>query len=113
MEYFLALMTQMGISIASDSIYDLIKGLKDRGSTTEELKTKIENVLELHNVTIHADTVIEALAENGFIFIANARIHAIQSMKTGSLIGSSTITNSTLTTNRTSIQAGPGAAIKT
>lgn len=68
----------------------------------------------MHGVSMHAETVISALAQNGFLVIQQSHLHGNQGLTFGSVQGSAVVgNNSALTTNNTAITAGSGAFLET
>ena len=68
----------------------------------------------MHGVSVRAETVVSALAQNGLLVIERSRIHANQSLVFGSQQGRAIFgNNSAMTTNKTAITAGAGAFIQT
>jgi len=63
------LLGQLGLGLATNAIYDLLKLTVTAPADREHLEQQIENQIRLHGVTMKASTVIEAVAQHGFITI--------------------------------------------
>lgn len=108
------LLGQLGLGLATNAIYDLLK-LTARGpADRQHLETQIENQIRLHGVTMKASTVIDAVAQRGFITIQGSHLYAPTALAFGSQVGGSVVgNNSTLRTDKTAITAGAGAQMST
>lgn len=73
MDQLLNLLSQLGLGIATNAIYDLIKSSASKPIEQEELLLEIQNRINLSGVNMRADTVISALSQNGF-YTFKARI---------------------------------------
>ena len=63
---------------------------------------------------MHAETIISALAENGFISIRGSTLHANESLTFGSVMGGASVGHdSKLATDRTAIEAKGSASMET
>lgn len=110
----ITLLGQLGLGLATNAVYDLIKGLGKKEIATADLASKIQNQVNLHGVSMKAETVINALAENGFISIQGAHLHANESLVFGSVVGGASVgNNSKLTTDKTAIEASGNASMNT
>ncbi len=105
----LSVLSNLGLGLATNAIYDSIKKIKNDVSKTD-LTKEIQQKIELCGVTMRAETIIEALAKNGFLLIRGSRLHANNQLIFGSIYGRASIgDDSFLSTNRTSIEIGKGA----
>jgi len=114
MDPLLSLLSQLGLGLATNAIYDLLKSLATKPVEQATLVAKVQNRIDLHGVTIRADTVISALTQNGFLSIQGSHLYAPTSLVFGSQVGGAIAgNNSTLQTAKTSIVAGTGAFLET
>jgi hypothetical protein len=114
MEPITNVLSQLGLGLATNAIYDLLKGLAGRSISAQEITQEIQNRINMYGVSIRAETVINALAENGYLMIQRSHLHANQGLIFGSHRGSAVVgNNSALTTNNTAIKAGSGAFMET
>ena len=110
----LTLLGQLSLGMASNAIYDLLMSYGQKEVPAHELTSQIQNQINLHGITMQAETVINALAQNGFISIRKSHLHADNSLIFGSVIGSASVgNNSKLTTNNTAIEAKGNASMNT
>lgn len=104
LEMYLA---QLGVSVSSSVIYDLIKSAisnhNDKNLVTKELASK----LDVAGADIKATNIIEFLAQHGDIRIVNSKIYAPDSITMASTVGTSFSfgQNSESATNKTAILA--------
>ena len=111
---FSAILGELGLSMFANSLYDVMKtNFMSRNVSKEEWIKSIQDCIDVHGVSMRAETVISALAEQGFLSISGSDLVADEALLFGSQGGSARITNSTLKTPRTEIQVGVNAAIKT
>lgn len=114
MDPLLSSISQLGLGLATNAIYDLVKGLAGKSASTQQVTQEIQNRINMYGVTVRAETVISALAQNGFLAIQGSHLHANQSLVFGSVQGGAVVgNNSALTTNKTAITAGSGAFMET
>ena len=114
MEPLLSLLGQLGLGMATNAIYDLLKSLAANPVEQSTLVAEVQNRINLHGVTMRADTVISALTQNGYLSIQGSHLYAPTSLVFGSQVGGAMAgNNSTLQTAKTSIAAGAGAFIET
>ena len=114
MDPLLNLLSQLSLGLATNAIYDLLKSLASKPLEQKALWDQIQNRIDLNGVTMHADTVISALTQNGFLSIQGSHLYAHDGLAFGSQGGSALAgNNSTLQTAKTSIVAGQGASIQT
>lgn len=114
MDPLLNFLSQLGLGLATNAIYDLLKSLTSKSLDQKALLGQIQNRIDLNGVTMHAETVISALMQNGFLSIQGSHLYAHDSLVFGSQSGTAIAGNNvTLQTAKTSIVAGQGAAIQT
>jgi hypothetical protein len=114
MEPLLSLLSQLGLGLATNAIYDLLKGTAKGPIDRESLAREVQNKIDLSGVKMRAETVITALAENGFLSIKGSHLYAAQSLVFGSTQGGAIVGDgSSLQTARTATVAGPGAYVQT
>ena len=114
MEQLLTVLGQLGLGVATNAVYDLLKGAVGHSVDKATLTQEVQNRINLHGVTMTAETVINALAQNGILVIELSKLHANETLTFGSQIGSAVVgNNSVLTTNKTAIAAGSGAFMET
>ena len=114
MDPLLNLLSQVGLGLATNAVYDLLKSIAGKQVDQQALATEVQNRIDLHGVTMRAQTVISALAQNGYLSIQGSHIYASQSLIFGSQIGGAIVGhNSSLRTDKTAITAGHSAFIET
>lgn len=114
MDPLLTTLAQLGLGLATNAVYDLLKGLAGKSADTQTIAKEIQNKINMHGVSMRAETVIEALAKNGFLVIQQSHLHGNNGLVFGSLQGGAVVgNNSALTTNKTAITAGTGAFMET
>ena len=114
MDQILLLFSQLGVGLASNSIFELLKGLAGRNVTPDQLRQEIQNRIDLNGVNMRAETVINALSQSGFIQIRGSTLHGGQGLVFGSVVGGASMGhNTTFSTAKTAIQAGTGAFMDT
>jgi hypothetical protein len=115
MDQLLNILTQLGLGVATNAIYDFLKKtLAEKQINSQQIVNEIQNQIKMHGVSVQADTVINALVQNGFLEINQSHLHANQRLIFGSSQGKAIFgNNSTMTTNKTGILAGAGAFIET
>ena len=114
MDPVLNLLSQLGLGLATNAIYELLKSLATKPLEQKALLDQIQNRIDLNGVTMRAETVISALTQKGFLSIQGSHLYAHNGLVFGSQGGAAIAgNNSTLQTAKTSIIAGQGAAIQT
>ena len=114
MDQLLTTLTQLGLGLATNAVYDLIKGLAGKSANPQTIENEIQNKINVHGVSMRAEKVIEALTQNGLLVIQQSHLHGNNGLVFGSLKGNAVIgNNSALTTNKTAITAGADAFIET
>src|SRR4051812_12643218 len=117
MDPLLNILSQLGLGMASNAVYDYLRRkLTSKGAPIDRsaLEAEIQNIITPSGVTMRAATVVEALAHNGFLVIDGSHLHGPEGLTFGSIQGSAIAGNNTrLSTNKTSIDAGAGAFVKT
>lgn len=114
MDPLLTLLSQLGLGLATNAIYDLLKSKAAAPIEQQQLVSDIQNRINLHGVTMKAETVISALTHNGFLSIQGSHLYAPTGLIFGSRAGAAVAGNNTaLQTAKTSIVAGHGASIET
>jgi len=110
----ITLLGQLGLGLATNAVYDLLMGFGQKEIPAADLASEIQNQINLHDVSMKAETVISALAENGFISIQGSHLHANDSLVFGSVVGGASVgNNSKLTTDKTAIKAKGNASMNT
>lgn len=78
------------------------------------MQRELDNAIRLHGVQANAETVITALATNGFLSVHGSQLHGPDGLTFGSVHGTATAENmSRLSTKNTAIDIGAGAAMQT
>lgn len=114
MDPIAALLAQLGLGVATNAVYDVIKNLATTPKSAPELTRDIQDKINLFGVQMRAETVINALAQNGLLLIQQSHLHGSQGLAFGSYQGSAVVgNNSMLTTDKTAITAGTGAFMQT
>jgi len=118
------LLRDFAVAIASQTVFDFVKGLLWKGSLGQsELATKLSEEfpsLSVENAEVLAGTVVEFFAQRGDITIKDTRIYAEDSVWMRSARGTKlSLTDSSTQTSRTridvtrgSIQAQGGAEVR-
>ena len=110
----ITLLAQLGLGLATNAVYDLIMQLSDKETAEDEFVTEMQNRIDLHGVNMNAESVISALAQNGFISIQGSHLHANESLVFGSEAGGASVGNdSKLTTDKTAIETKGNASMNT
>ncbi len=108
------ILCQLGLGVASNAVYDYLKSLLGKNPSSQEVADAIQNLINVNGVSMKAETVINALAENGFLVVGSSHLHASQSLVFGSVKGGAVIGNdSQLSTDKSATVIGQGAAIQT
>ena len=110
---FASAFCELGIGMLSSGLYDVFKSLAVRTTSKGEYIKAIQDCIDLHGVSMKAETVISALADHGLLSIQGSHLYAEEALLFGSQGGSARITDSTLKTPRTEIPVGDEASIKT
>ena len=115
MDPLLNQLQQIGLGLATNAIYDYLKSLKSVPVDQKILKGEIQNLIELYKADVNAETVIQVIAESGFVSIRQSTIYAPNSIIFGSSgSGRSEMGDgSIMKTDRTAIVAGQGSFVKT
>ncbi len=114
MDPLLSTLSQLGLGLATNAVYDLLRGLAGKSANTQQVAQEIQSRINMYGVSMRAETVINALAQNGFLVIEQSHLHGNQGLVFGSVQGSAVVgNNSALTTNNTAITAGSGAFMET
>ena len=112
-----SMLSQLGVSIASQAIYDFaksrIRGAQQSASSLAEGLAQEFPSLTVDGADVVAHTVIDFFAERGFIQIRGSSIYARKSVWMRSAAGTKLTfgDGSTSSTDRTRIDAGKGAQI--
>lgn len=69
MDPLLNCLSQLGLGLATNALYDLIKSLAGRRVSAQEFAHQVQNEVNQHGVSVSAETVINALTQNGFLSI--------------------------------------------
>jgi len=114
MDPLLTLLSQLGLGLATNAIYDLLTSLVGKQVEPQVLTAELQNKINVHGVTMKAENLISALMHNGFLSIQGSHLYASQSIILGSQVGGAVVGhNSSLTTDKTAINAGSGAFVET
>lgn len=117
MDQLLQTLQQLGLGLATNAVYDLIKHKFAKPNATidkNQIESEIQNTINLNGVHVEAATVINVLAKDGFIKIEGSHLHGPDGLVLGGLKGRTEAGNNTqLTTDKSAIVAGVGASIKT
>lgn len=114
MDPLLNVLGQLGLGVATNAVYDLVKGLVGKNASAQQVAQEIQNRIDMNGVSMRAETVINALVQSGLLVIQQSHLHANQGLAFGSVQGRAIVgNNSALTTNNTAITAGSGAFMET
>ena len=114
MDPLLSTLSQIGLGVATNTVYDFLKGIVGKQIDQQQLVEELQNRITMHGISVSTEAVIRALAENGLLIIDQTHLHADQSIVFGSVQGRAVFgNNSTMTTNRTAITAGAGTFVET
>jgi hypothetical protein len=108
------LLLSLGVNLASNAVYDLLKSALGTSVTREQLVERIVSQLDITNASIAADRIIDFAAQNGDITISGTSIYAADSITMRSASGTKFTfgNNSSSKTSTTEITAGQGAIIE-
>lgn len=109
----MSILSELGVGILSSGLYDVFKGQAARTASKGEYVKANQDCIDLHGVSMKAETVISAFAERGLLSIQGSDLYADEVLLFGSQGGSARITGSTLKTPRTEIHIGHKASIQT
>jgi hypothetical protein len=113
MDPLLDTLTNLGLGIAGNGIYDAIKSLASRPASRDELLQNIQNCLQINGVQMRADDVISALAKDGFLTIENSQLSAGGALVFGAAGGHASFgNNSSLRSNGTAIVAQGNSTVE-
>ena len=110
---FATILGELGLGVLANSLSDAVKALISRNASKEDCIKVIQGCIDVHGVSMRAESVISALADHGLLSISGSDLVADEALLFGSQGGSARITDSTLKTPRTEIQVGVNAVIKT
>jgi hypothetical protein len=115
MDPILSALSQVGLGVATNAVYDYLKGLTStRSYPSQQVVQELQNRINLTGLSVRAETVIEALARNGVLHVENSHLHANNGLVFGSVTGSAVFgNNSSMTTAKTAMTAGQGAYVQT
>lgn len=114
MDPLLNVLGQLGLGIATNAVYDLLKRLTGMNASTQQVAQEIQNQINMNGVSMHAETVINALVKGGFLVMQQSHLNANQGLVFVSVDGRAIVgSNSTLTTKNTAITAGLGSFMET
>ncbi len=110
------LLLQLGLGIASNTMYDFLKDFFTKNYKPDrlQLQNKLASFLDVQNANIIADKIITFLAQNGDIRINGTSIYANDSISMSSTKNTKFTfgNNSSSTTKNTKIEVGNGAFIQ-
>jgi hypothetical protein len=69
MDSLLNCLSQLGLGLATNALYDLIKNLVGKRVSAQEFTREVQNEMNQHGVFVSAETVVNALTQNGFLSI--------------------------------------------
>jgi hypothetical protein len=111
----LSILNGLGLGVCSNAIYDFIKSdfANHRSQAKADFEHRLDAFLRINGQKIQANTIIQALANEGKLVISQSQLYAPEQIVMGAAHGASFAfgDNSTSTTNNTGIQAGAGAWI--
>jgi len=110
---FASILSELGIGMLSSGLYDVFKGLATGTTRQDEYAKAIQDCIDLHGVSMKAETVISALADHGLLSIQGSDLYADEAILFGSQGGTAQVTGSTLKTPKTEIYIGAEASIQT
>ena len=111
----LLILKELGLGLATNVVYDFLKSLVEKPASRQQVVNEIQNRINLYGVSANAETIINALVQNGSLTINKSNLHADQGIVfgSGSLQGKAVFgNNSAMTTKKTAITAGSGAFIE-
>ena len=89
------LLQQMGLGVAANAAYDFLKPFVGRPVDPSTLQTGLQNIIRLQGVKMDAATVINALAQKGYLSVQGSRLHGEQGLVFGSIQGGALAGNKT------------------
>jgi len=114
MDPILTVLSQLGLGVATNAVYDVLKSVAAKQGTVEQAVVEIQNTMNLYGVNVRAETVINAIADNGLLIIRRSDLYANNLITFGSVRGSASIGDvSSLRTGGSSIEIGRGASMET
>ena len=114
MDPLLTFLMQLGIGVASSGVYDYLKQQSRKSIDRKTVESNVQNILEMQGIQMRASTIIDALINNGYLVIRGSDLYAPDSITFGTIQGTSIAGDGTrFHTDRTSIDAGQGAFLKT
>lgn len=114
MERLLNVLGQLGLGLATNAVYDLLKSFAGKSVSRQQVLQEIQNRISMYGVSVRAETVISALVQKGYLVIEQSHLHANLALAFGSVQGGAVIgNNSALTTSKSAITAGSGAFMET
>jgi hypothetical protein len=69
MDPLLNALSEQGLGPATKAVYNLLKDLDDRPVGRQEIR-ELQSRINMYGVLIRAETVVNALAQNGFVSIS-------------------------------------------
>jgi hypothetical protein len=110
---FASILGELVVGVLSNSLYEALKTLVSRQGSKEDCTKAIQDCIDVHGVSMRAETVISALADHGLLSISGSDLGANEALLFGSQGGSARITDLKLKTPRSEIQVGVKATITT
>lgn len=111
MDPLLNALGNLGLGVATNYIYDVIK--RTAGGSRAQMRAALQNELNLRGVTMSADTVINALVSNGLLTVAESHLYGKQALAFGSVRGGAILgSNSSMGNARSAtVVNGNGAVV--
>lgn len=69
MDPLLSCLSQLGLGLATNALYDLIKSLTGKHVSAQEFVREVQNKITQHGVSVSTETVVNALTQNGFLSV--------------------------------------------
>jgi hypothetical protein len=106
------ILTNLGLGVASNAIYDCLKSLVFKPASKTELLQTIQNCLHLNGVHMEAADVISALAHEGYLRIENSHLSSGGALVFGANGGQASFgNNSSLRSAGTALVAQGNASV--
>jgi hypothetical protein len=105
----LDLLSQMGLGLASNAVYDYLKTkIFSAYDSRANVEKEIQNIITMYGCNVRASTVVSALVNNGSLVIRDSSLHGPIGLTFGSFQGSAIAgSNTRLSTDKSSFEVGP------
>lgn len=104
----LDLLSQLGLGLASNAVYDYLKKkICSAHDCRENFENEIQNIITMYGCNVRAATVVSALVKDGSLVIRDSNLHGPVGLTFGSFQGSAIAgSNTRLSTDKTAFEVG-------